>query len=440
LNRRGMVVIGAGPAGLAAAIAAKQQGIGDVLVVEREDYAGGLLHQCIHDGFGLHRFREELTGPEYAERYIAMARKEEIEILTGTGVLDILESDGGKRLYMLSERRGLIEVEARAVVLAMGCREKNRGNVNIPGSRPAGIMTAGLAQRMVNLEGYLPGREIVILGSGDIGLIMARRMTWEGARVRAVVEIQPYPGGLNRNIVQCLNDFHIPLYLSHSITDIRGDSRLEAVEISPIDAGREPRDRGRFVVPCDTLLLSVGLVPENELSLKAGVELDPVTQGPVVDSSLMTSVEGIFACGNVLHVHDIVDYVSEDAEICGITAARFVRGGLDRGSEVEVRAGNLVRYVLPSRVRSGEGARLSLRPILPAENAVLTVKDGDEVLYRRKYRKVYPSGMLRVPVPRVPEHSGRLEVGFTLAPEGSGAPDGESGSDSFGGEAGSEAV
>ncbi|HUV07505.1 MAG TPA: FAD-dependent oxidoreductase [Spirochaetia bacterium] len=422
--RKDAVIIGAGPAGLGAAIALKENGISNVLVVEREDYPGGLLHQCIHIGFGLHHFREELTGPEYAERVLKVAGELGVEIKTGAVVLDISTDEiekadhtAEKVLRVLSEKEGLLEVRTKAVVLAMGCREKNRGNINIPGSRPAGIMTAGLAQRLVNLEGYLPGKEVVILGSGDIGLIMARRMTWEGARVKGVVEIQPYPGGLNRNIVQCLMDFQIPLYLSHTITEIRGGKRIEAVEVSPIDTHHEPSNQGRFVLTCDTLLLSVGLIPENELSRKAGVVLDPVTQGPVVDSNLMTSVPGIFACGNVLHVHDIVDYVSEEAEFCGLRVALYLKGGLEKGQEIPVRVGNLVRYVLPAKVERGGAVRLALRPIVPAENAVLTVRDGKQLLYSRKYRKVFPSNMLRVPLKNIPASAESIEVSFQLNAE-----------------------
>jgi NADPH-dependent 2,4-dienoyl-CoA reductase/sulfur reductase-like enzyme len=410
------VVIGAGPAGLAAAVSLKQAGIRKVLVVEREQEPGGILLQCIHNGFGLHRFSEELTGPEYAERYIELAGEAEIEFLYNAIVLDIMPEEGGHRLAVLCEGRGLLQIEAGAVILAMGCRERTRGNINIPGSRPAGVMTAGLAQKLVNILGYLPGKETVILGSGDIGLIMARRLTWEGVRVKAVVEVQPFPGGLSRNIVQCLNDFNIPLYLSHTVSRIYGNHRIEAVEISPIDGHLEPREKGRFLLTCDTLLLSVGLIPENELSARAGVALHPVTRGPLVDGNLMTSVPGLFACGNVLHVHDLVDWVSEEAETAGINAARYLRGELAAGRQVSVRAGNLVRYVLPSRLTPGDGATVSLRPITPAENVMLSVRAGDRVLFRRKYRRIMPSSMLRIKLKELPEEIESLEVGFTPSP------------------------
>jgi NADPH-dependent 2,4-dienoyl-CoA reductase/sulfur reductase-like enzyme len=414
MMRRDAVVIGAGPAGLAAAVSLKRHGAESVLVVEREEHPGGVLLQCIHNGFGVHLFGEELTGPEYAERYIRMAADARVEIQTDTAALDIIWGPKDRRVVLLSERHGLQEVDAGVVVLAMGCREKNRGNINIPGSRPAGIMTAGLAQRLVNLEGYLPGREIVVLGSGDIGLIMARRLTWEGARVKAVIELQPFPGGLTRNIVQCLMDFHIPLYLSHTITRIMGSRRIEAVEVGAVDT---VEGGGRFVLGCDTLLLSVGLVPENELSLKAGVALDPVTGGAAVDADLMTSQPGIFSCGNVLHVHDLVDWVSEEAERCGERAALYLRGELPEGADVSLRAGNMVRYLLPSRIRSGEEAEVSLRAMAPLEDAVLLVKSGGDVLHRRRFRKVVPSGMIRLRVPALSRGVKGADVLFAPAKE-----------------------
>jgi NADPH-dependent 2,4-dienoyl-CoA reductase/sulfur reductase-like enzyme len=409
------VVIGAGPAGLAAALSLKQAGIRRVLVVERDDVPGGILLQCIHNGFGLHRFNEELTGPEYAERYIELAGEAGVEFLFNTIVLDILPSQGRHRLAVLSEKQGLLMVEAAAVILAMGCRERSRGNINIPGSRPAGIMTAGLAQKLVNILGYLPGKEAVILGSGDIGLIMARRLTWEGVHVKGVVEVQPFPGGLARNIVQCLNDFNIPLYLSHTVSNIFGNRRIEAVEISPIDGHQEPRHNGRFLLTCDTLLLSVGLIPENELSVKAGAAMNPVTGGPLVDGHLMTSVPGLFACGNVLHVHDLVDWVSEESEAAGKAAASYIRGELKTDREITLRGGNLVRYVLPSRLTAGEEATISLRPITPAEDVMLTARAGDVVLFRRKYKRILPAGMLRFKLKNLPADIDTLEVGFTPA-------------------------
>lgn len=407
------IVIGGGPAGLAAALSLKNNGVEKILLTEREDALGGILLQCIHNGFGLHRFKEELTGPEYAERYIDFVNETDIDILTSTCAVDIIQNDNGtKNVILMSEQNGLIETEAKAVILAMGCRERNRGNIAIPGSRPAGVMTAGLAQKFVNRYGYMPGKEIVILGSGDIGLIMARRMTWEGAKVKAVVEVQPYPGGLNRNIVQCLNDFNIPLYLSHTVTNIKGNSRITEVDIAPINEFRDPVKEEQFTLKCDSLLLSVGLIPENELSLKVGVELDKVTGGPLVDDNLMTNVPGVFACGNVLHVHDLVDYVSEESEICGKAAAEYINSGLTKSKEIKVKTGNLVRYVLPTTAEIGKEALISLRSMAPAENVTLLVKAGDEVLYKKKHRKIFPSEMQRIPIKEVPANCEHLDVIF----------------------------
>ncbi|MFC1643833.1 NAD(P)/FAD-dependent oxidoreductase [Candidatus Omnitrophota bacterium] len=414
IKRVDALVIGAGPAGLGAALALRESGIQDILVVEREPSPGGILMQCIHNGFGLHRFKEELTGPEYAERYIKAAGEESITPLTNTAAIDIIDKGSAKTVVLLSEEIGLMEVDAKAVILAMGCRERNRGNISIPGSRPAGIVTAGLAQKMTNLHGLLPGKEIVILGSGDIGLIMARRLTWEGSHVKAVVEVQPYPGGLNRNIMQCLHDFHIPLYLSHTVTNIVGNERIEAVNIAPIDTHFDPQKKGSFTLTCDSLLLSVGLIPENELSLKAGVALDLVTGGASVNADLMTSIPGIFSCGNVLQVHDLVDFVSEEAEYCGKSAASYIKKGLKKVAEIPVKAGNLVRYVLPTRVKAGEGALLSLRAMAPAENVYLTIKTDKETLSRTKQRKIFPSIMLRIPVKKIPADAQHLEVLFEL--------------------------
>lgn len=407
------VVVGGGPAGMAAAIALREKGIEKIMILEREDFLGGILPQCIHNGFGLHHFKEELTGPEYAEKYAEMIAENKIDYLLNTCVIDIIDGKSKKTVVALSSEKGLITLETKAVILAMGCRERNRGNLNIPGSRPSGIMTAGSAQKMINLHGCLPGKEIVVLGSGDIGLIMARRLTWEGSRVRAVVELQSYPGGLNRNIVQCLKDFNIPLYLSHTITNIKGAKRIEAVDVAPVGADHLPNSAEGFTLPCDTLLLSVGLVPENELSLRCDIKLDPVTRGPVVNGDLMTNIPGVFACGNVLHVHDLVDWVSEEATMCGANAARFIQSGKVDETSVKVRAGNMVRYVLPSEVAVGEGAIIALRSLAPADDRTLTVKtDQGELLYKKKYRKIFPSVMCRFPLPAIPAKTNRLTVSF----------------------------
>ena len=326
-----LVIIGGGPAGLAAALGARKQGIKDILIVERDKELGGILNQCIHNGFGLHTFKEELTGPEYAGRYIEQVKDAGIPYVTDSMVLSIqsmsqykssLQAD--KVITMVSRTEGIIQIQAKAVILAMGCRERPRGALNIPGYRPAGIYSAGTAQRLVNMEGYLPGREVVILGSGDIGLIMARRMKLEGARVKVVAELMPYSGGLKRNIVQCLNDYDIPLKLSHTVVDIHGKERVTGITLAKVDEKGKPIPGTEEEYTCDTLLLSCGLIPENELSRELGVELNPVTSGPVVDESLETNVPGVFACGNVLHVHDLVDFVSEEADRAGTCAARYI--------------------------------------------------------------------------------------------------------------------
>lgn len=325
-----IVITGAGPAGLAAAVAARKAGISSILVIERDEEMGGILNQCIHNGFGLHTFQEELTGPEYAQRFIAMVKELGIEVMLQTMVMQISPQ---KVVTAMNRVDGMMQIQAKAVILAMGCRERARGALNIPGFRPAGIFSAGTAQRLVNMEGYLPGREVVILGSGDIGLIMARRMTLEGAKVKVVAELMPYSGGLKRNIVQCLNDYGIPLKLSHTVVDIRGKERLEGVTLAQVDENGKPVPGTEEEYSCDTLLLSVGLIPENELSREMGVEMDSVTAGPVVDESLETTIPGVFACGNVLHVHDLVDYVSEEAGRAGANAARYVKGELGKGGK-----------------------------------------------------------------------------------------------------------
>ncbi len=372
-----VLVIGAGPAGLAAAIAAKKAGVDRLIVLEREDQPGGILRQCIHNGFGLHRFKEELTGPEYAQRDIDTAREMRIDIRTGVTVLSV---DGGKRVTAVSREHGLQVFQAKAIVLAMGCRERPRGALGIPGGRCAGIFSAGTAQKFVNLEGYMPGRRVVILGSGDIGLIMARRMTLQGAKVLACVELMPYSSGLNRNIVQCLQDYGIPLYLSHTVIDIHGRERLTGVTVAKVDENRRPIPGTEMEFDCDTLLLSVGLIPENELSAGAGVALSPVTSGAVVSDTLETSVPGVFACGNVLHVHDLVDHVSNESFRAGEMAARYAMGERRTGREIPVRDGSGVRGVVPQKILfTGDlqGVDLMFRP---------------DRVYRDHYLTVYADG------------------------------------------------
>lgn len=344
-----IVIIGGGPAGLAAAVSAKEHGSESVLILERDKELGGILNQCIHNGFGLHTFKEELTGPEYAGRFIEKAEALGIAYKLNTMVMDISVD---KVVTVMNSEEGLFEIQAKAIILAMGCRERPRGALNIPGYRPAGIFSAGTAQRLVNIEGYLPGREVVILGSGDIGLIMARRMTLEGAHVKAVAELMPYSGGLKRNIVQCLEDYGIPLKLSHTVVDIDGKERVKGVVLAKVDEKRRPIKGSEEYISCDTLLLSVGLIPENELSRGLGIEMDCVTSGPIVNESLETSMEGVFACGNVLHVHDLVDFVSEEAAIAGKNAVRYVKGALSTSEKrIEIVPGEGVRYVVPRYIQ-----------------------------------------------------------------------------------------
>lgn len=389
-----IVVIGGGPAGLAAAISAKKSGMRKVLILERDRELGGILNQCIHNGFGLHTFKEELTGPEYAERFIRMAQEAEVEYRLNTMVMDI---SGDKKITALNKEEGLLEIQAEAVILAMGCRERSRGALNIPGYRPAGIFSAGTAQRLVNMEGYLPGREVVILGSGDIGLIMARRMTLEGANVKVVAELMPYSGGLKRNIVQCLDDFGIPLKLSHTVVDIKGKERVEGVTLAQVDEKGKPIPGTEEEYSCDTLLLSVGLIPENELSREMGVELNPVTSGPQVSESLETSVDGVFACGNVLHVHDLVDFVSEEAEAAGRHAAEYIKakredrrepeaGSAQEQIPLETREG--VRYTVPSFVRPEhmeDSLKVRFRVGKVYRNCYVNVRfDEEQVIHKKR--------------------------------------------------------
>lgn len=377
MKKVGIVIVGGGPAGLAAAVAAKEAGEDNILILERDEELGGILNQCIHNGFGLHTFKEELTGPEYAGRYIERVLELGIEYKLNTMVMDISED---KVVTAMNGQDGMFMIQASAVILAMGCRERPRGALNIAGYRPAGIFSAGTAQRLVNIEGYMPGKEVVILGSGDIGLIMARRMTLEGAKVKVVAEVMPYSGGLKRNIVQCLEDYNIPLKLSHTVVNIEGKERIEAVTIAEVDADRKIIEGTSERYTCDTLLLSVGLIPENELSKAAGVELSKITNGPVVNESLETNIPGVFACGNVLHVHDLVDYVSEEAKRAGENAVAFIKGGtIDKKDvkPVEIRTEGGVRYSVPSFINPG------------AMEDMLTVRFRVGAVYKDAYISVY---------------------------------------------------
>lgn len=382
-----IVIVGGGPAGLAAAVSAKKAGCDNILILERDSELGGILNQCIHNGFGLHTFKEELTGPEYAGRFIDQVLKLGIEYKLNTMVMDISED---KVVTAMNREDGLFEIQAGAVILAMGCRERPRGALNIPGYRPAGIFSAGTAQRLVNIEGYMPGREVVILGSGDIGLIMARRMTLEGAKVKVVAELMPYSGGLKRNIVQCLDDFGIPLKLSHTVVDIEGKEHITAVTIAEVGPDRRPIPGTEERYTCDTLLLSCGLIPENELSSAAGVEINRVTSGPVVNESLETNIPGVFACGNVLHVHDLVDFVSEEAGKAGASAVAYVAGKLNEGSGIEIPlvATDGVRYTVPCKIdpeRMEDLLKVRFRVGGVYKDSYISVYfDKERVLHRKK--------------------------------------------------------
>ena len=409
--KRDIVIIGGGPAGLAAAEAAVQAGARDVLILERDTRLGGILNQCIHNGFGLHTFKEELTGPEYAARFEARVRALQIEYRLGTMVLSISPE---KTVTAVSREEGLVTIEAKAVILAMGCRERARGALNIPGFRPAGIFSAGTAQRLVNMEGYMPGREVVILGSGDIGLIMARRMTLEGAKVRVVAELQPYSGGLKRNIVQCLDDYGIPLKLSHTVTEIHGKERVTGVTISAVDENLKPIPGTEEFYSCDTLLLSVGLIPENELSTGAGVALSRVTNGPVVNESLETNVPGIFACGNVLHVHDLVDYVSEEAAAAGRAAAVYLQQGEQREDKaIHINAAGGVRYTVPSVIRPAhmpETLTVRFRVDNIYKNRFVSVYFGDTRVQHRKKTVLAPGEMEQIVLKRADLENAEFET------------------------------
>ena len=387
MTEHDIVIIGGGPAGLAAAAAARKAGIQDILILERDNCLGGILNQCIHNGFGLHTFKEELTGPEYAARYIQMVEEEHIPYKLNTIVIDINKD---KEVTLINREDGLTTIRAKAIVLAMGCRERPRGALNIPGYRPAGIYSAGTAQRLMNIEGYAVGREVVVLGSGDIGLIMARRMTLEGAKVKVVAELMPYSGGLKRNIVQCLDDYGIPLKLSHTVVDIQGKERVTGVTIAKVDENRKPIPGTEVNYSCDTLLLSVGLIPENELSRSIGVDMNRVTSGPNVSDKLETSAEGIFACGNVLHVHDLVDYGSEEATLAGTNAAAYVRAeaGEKPGRRVEMKAENGVRYTVPQsldpdNMRDQVTVRFRVADVYK-DRFISVYYDGERVVHRKK--------------------------------------------------------
>lgn len=386
-----VVVIGGGPAGLAAALSAKRAGGGKVAILERDFRLGGILEQCIHTGFGLKYFGEELAGPQYAYNFIKEVEQEDIDVFLNTMVLEINGDE--HQIYAVSKEKGTCNFKAKSIILSMGCRERTRAAILLPGTRPAGIFTAGTAQRFANIQNYLVGKRIVILGSGDIGMIMARRMTLEGAEVEAVVEIMPYLAGLTRNKVQCLDDFGIPLYLGHTITEIRGNKRVEGITVAKVDDKMQPLMETAFDIDCDTLLLSVGLIPENEISKAAGVQIDKVTNGPVVDHMMQTNVPGIFACGNVVHVNDLVDNVSTESEVAGSFAALYAKGGLKANGEITVKTGENVRYLVPQTVSSanvGDNVKFYFRVLAPTQNVVIRANINGKEVYKKKKKFVNP--------------------------------------------------
>lgn len=409
-NMTDLVIIGGGPAGMSAAVAAYESGIRDILILERDENLGGILQQCIHNGFGLHKFGEELTGPEYAWRYEQKVRELNIPVKLNTMVLDITED---KVITATNCEDGIFQIQAKAIILAMGCRERSKGALNIAGYRPAGIYSAGTAQKFVNIKGYMPGKNVVILGSGDIGLIMARRMTLEGAKVNAVCELMPYSGGLARNIEQCLNDFNIPLKLSHTVVEIHGKERVEGVTIAKVDDKRRPILETKEFIPCDTLLLSVGLIPENELTKSAGIDISGITNGAVVDQDRQTSVEGIYACGNVLHVHDLVDFVSEEAEIAGKAAADYIKGEKSAAVDVNIKTDGKIRYTVPQKITKDKDITVFFRVADVYKNVKVNVIKNGEKVYSKKKIKVAPGEMESVKLTK-DMFADANELGFEL--------------------------
>ena len=413
-----IIVIGGGPAGLSAACSAYENGAENILIIERDKELGGILNQCVHNGFGLHYFKEELTGPEYAQRFVKMLSDTNVEVKLDTMVLDISED---KVVSCINTTDGYMLLEAKSIVLAMGCRERTRGAISIPGDRPAGVYTAGSAQKYLNIDGYMVGKRVLILGSGDIGLIMARRMTLEGAKVLACVEVMPYSGGLNRNIVQCLNDFDIPLYLSHTIIDIQGKERVEKVIVARVGEDRKPIKGTEMEFECDTVLLSVGLIPENELTRKAGIQMDPRTNGAVVFENMETSLEGVFACGNVVHVHDLVDYVTQESARAGKSAAEYIAHGEKDGRVISLKNGNGVTYTVPQKIRLNDETKNSevfFRVNRVFGDAKISVTSNGEKIAQFKREHMAPGEMERIVLPKALLDKANDEVIVEIVCEG----------------------